>query len=822
MVTILGYALVVVITFFMSIILVLIFLGLAPTKTDKQNSRLENIVYGSLLLILGVGLIFLINEFIILYYLKNVVFWWGCASFIFCFLLRIVEIIEAKKFIATAKKLELEDKGNPFEIDYLAEAFDLYLKYNKLIYSPKIVEKTKRIEAEIATREKFNKLYKKGEEKYNEMYFKSALGFFENAHKIYISTQSQEIINQCQEKINLEEIYNINLTKAKLIAQEGQIEEAIETLKQALSEFPRQDGKKLFHKLKTFMEGEKHYSSGLIAEEGGYLEEAIKYYKQSLQFIPHLTQAKIRLGIIAIKQQKFSQALKELNNLEGEEPTYLRGFIYAVQQNWQKAHKEWKNIDHPEVKKQIDLLKILGQRERLLAQKAIETCIEKKDLEQANLSTLNFLEKFGGQPTVQQNLEHHIKPALKSKLWQTKDYQQIAKIAQENWRESQDITSLHNWAVACYYNQNENLDNLEELIIAWATALANLKSDPTVEDLPWLQQAPINLSEIEESLTHLLEEIIEQVKENSLSDYLQLRDSYRLELGVLKLLKQQPNIGIRIKDLIITPGCYFDYCQPLPNLELPANVWGSLYTNWGKAVAACLESDINRAREIKPIQANSQAEVFGYRFVSYHEGCYYLQQQNWRQGMKLLAEAKEEISLRGDWQKQLDKLCLAQRLKIEDLEEHLAFAQSWYSLIPSQPAKSYLAEYQAKNIIQKLIAEKISTQKALSELKALKKIDPDNEIVLKTIADIELAQLGKTIHQLMSQAHFSDAVKLAQDSGNEELRYMVAEILINILIQGIDKGNLPTKEISQLAYWAYSLCPDDPTFQPIYVFLGLM
>lgn len=819
--TILGYALVVVITFFMSIVLVKICLGLGAIKRGNRNSRLQEIWTGTLLLFLGIGLIYLIREFIVLPHILSVITLWGGVCFILFSVGRLYKIVEAKKIIAKAKKMELQDQGNPFEIDYLAEAFNLYEKYNEILYSRKIIEKTKRIEAEIAAREKYNKLYQKGEEKYKEMYFKSALVFFENAHKLYTSNQSQHIINECLEKSQQEEKYNINLAKAKLIAQEGQIEEAIATLQKTLSEFPRQDGKKLFVKLKTFMEGEKHYSSGLIAEEGGYLEEANKHYKQSLKLIPHLIPAKIRLVIIAIKQRKFAQALQELNNIEGEEATYLRGFIYATQQNWQQAQIEWQNIDHPEVKKQIDKIKILVQRETLLAQKNIEIFLEKKDLEQAHIYTLIFLEKYGFQPTIERNLENHIKPALKSKLWQTKDYQLIAQLAEQNWREAQDITSLHNWAVACYYNQDENIDNLQALISAWATALANLKSDPAFADLPWLQNAPINLSEIEERLTYLLEEIIEKLKESNLSTYLQLRDRYRQEFALVKLLKKEQNLGIIIKDLIITPECYSKYCQPLPNIQLPANIWGSLYTNWGKAVAACLESDINRAREIKPKQAKTPAEIFGYRFVSYHEGFYYLQQHNWRQGMKCLEQAKEEIASSSDWQQQLDKLCLAQRLKIEDLDEHLAFAQSWYSLTSSQPAKSYLAEYKAKKIIQKLIAEKISTQKALLELKAIKTIDPDNEIVLKTIADIELAELGEKIHQTMSQGHFAEAVKQAEDSGNEELRYMVAEILINILIQGIDKGNLPHTEISQLAAWAYSLCPDEPTFRPIYVFLGL-
>ena len=51
-----------------------------------------------------------------------------------------------------------------------------------------------------------------------------------------------------------------------------------------------------------------------------------------------------------------------------------------------------------------------------------------------------------------------------------------------------------------------------------------------------------------------------------------------------------------------------------------------------------------------------------------------------------------------DFVREIDLLCEKQRQKIDKFDEHLEFAQFWYELLGSKPARSYLAEYKAKQI----------------------------------------------------------------------------------------------------------------------------
>ena len=380
---------------------------------------------------------------------------------------------------------------------------------------------------------------------------------------------------------------------------------------------------------------------------------------------------------------------------------------------------------------------------------------------------------------------------------------------------------MHNWAVASYYQAQTDSTKLADLIVAWSTALANLHLDPFLKNVLWLGSTSVNLNEVSSQLKQLLEVSIDAVKDKDVKEYLRLRDLYRREMVALRLMGNS-SCGMKIKELAITPGCYQKNCLRLPKMTFPAQVWGALYTDWGLAVAACLEGDTARAMQIKPtIHPSSEAERFAYLFVSYYEGCYYLQNHNWRKAITPLKQAKTEIKTRSDWREEIDKLCSQQRQEIDKFEEHLNFAQFWYELLSSQSARSYLAEFKSAQVEEKLAKERISTSQALNELNEIRKIDERNPVVIDLIKRVEFNQELEKIDQLLKKNQFEEAVRLAKRSNHERIRYIVAEICLKILIKGVESRQLPLEMVHQLGRWAKELCPYEPAFQEIYRSLRL-
>jgi len=73
------------------------------------------------------------------------------------------------------------------------------------------------------------------------------------------------------------------------------------------------------------------------------------------------------------------------------------------------------------------------------------------------------------------------------------------------------------------------------------------------------------------------------------------------------------------------------------------------------------------------------------------------------------------------------------------------------------------------------------------------------------------------IKRLFNSRQFEQAVNRARQSRHERIRYIVAEFLIEILVDAVNSGNADSPEIiQQLGRWAYELCPNDPAFQEIY------
>ncbi|PLZ91856.1 hypothetical protein CEN44_07520 [Fischerella muscicola CCMEE 5323] len=283
-----------------------------------------------------------------------------------------------------------------------------------------------------------------------------------------------------------------------------------------------------------------------------------------------------------------------------------------------------------------------------------------------------------------------------------------------------------------------------------------------------------------------------------------------------------------VKNLLIMPGCYHHYLQTwqnilVDNIDSSQKILRSLYTDWGLAVAACVEGDIQRAIQIKPSNKTvTVVETFACKFVAYHEGCYQLQQYKWREAILPLNQAKSEIQASLNWQQEIDKLCTLQRQNISNFTEHLEFAQFWYDLLASQLARSYLAEYKAEQLREKLANETISSEKALRELQEIKKIDEYNPVVTDLIERVEVTQELKEIDRLLRNGQYETMVKRARLTHHERVRFIVANFFLEILIDGLKNGNLhDPKLIMQLGSWAYEICPNEPEFQAIYQSLRL-
>lgn len=391
------------------------------------------------------------------------------------------------------------------------------------------------------------------------------------------------------------------------------------------------------------------------------------------------------------------------------------------------------------------------------------------------------------------------------------------------WIEQPNLTSLHNWAVAIYYYalvepiETRDFGDLENLIIALSTALANLRHDPALQNLPWLGNTPVDYNSVSSDLVRRIEDAIDSHKSKDINEYLKLRDRYRLEMVTLRLMGDPPLKGLRVQGVSITPGCYELHKENLKGIKFPAKPWGTLYTYWGLAVAACIEGDTQRAIQLKPsTKPSGEVELFAQKFVAYNEGYYLLQQQKWREAKFALKQAQVEIKASTTWQQEVDRLCGLQRQAISEFREHLEFAQFWYDLLGSQPARSYSAEYKAEQIRDKLAKEQISFLQASQELAEVERIDQKNPVVLDLIERVECSKELKEIQDLMQGDRFDEAVRRAKYSEHERIHFIVAEVCIDILLKGLETRELPFEVISQLGRWAYELCPNEPAFQEVY------
>lgn len=743
----------------------------------------------------------------------------GLGTFIF---IQYQKHRKANQLYLEAKALERKDTNSPYDLTKIKQALALYKQCTKLVNKPEYVKAVKQCQKKIDDRYRFQNLLTNGRKKASKSYFKEALIEFVKAQKLFNTSELKAEISKCRDNIKQQESYEKDLKQSAKIARQGKFKEALDLLRPIVNKFPRQDGKQLLAKLEKVRQAKGLYNLGLFAEEKNNLEEARTKYEKALDLLPEFTECKIRLSILTVKQ-KPRQAISYLHALEGEQAAYIRGFAYAQLGNWQQADRKWQSITNSNIEIQRHTLKDLVERDRLNSIWEIEKLVDNEQLEIAKTVTLEFIKKFDNEATIKHNLENHIQPVLERQVWYTENWQKIATKTEQTWLEKQDIESLHNWAIATYYQAQTNPSKLTDFIVAWSTALANLDSNPTLKNVPWLGSNTVDTKDVSAKLKQILEDAIDAIKDSNVNQYLKLRDLYRREMVALSLVKQN-NYGMRIKQqLFILPGCYRRFSNSLPKVSFPAKIWGALYTDRGLAFAACYEGDIARAIKLKPSKNPvSKAESFADCFVSYHEGCYYLQNLEWQKAVKPLQQAKPEIKAKSDWCKKIDELCGAQRQKINNFNEHLQLSKFWYELLDSKSARSYFAEQSAIQVGFKIDDKKIGLQQGLDELRKIRNnIDRNNATTLDLIEKVEFSLAAEKIDRLLQQNQYEEAIRVAKGSQNEAIRYRLAEIFIDVLLRGTENRSLNFEGMYQLAKWAYQLCPYEPAFTPIYRELGI-
>ncbi|BAQ61257.1 hypothetical protein GM3708_1663 [Geminocystis sp. NIES-3708] len=734
-----------------------------------------------------------------------------------------MQLQRAENSASEGKKILALDKNDPFDSQILTQALNLFTKCNAILYETEYAVIEQVLKDKINSRNKFQSLYNDAKNQGKNGFFREGLSYFLQAEKIFKVISLATEIKEYEYLAKLQTQYENNLKQIKNLAQQGDFVLAQSQLQLNLDKFSRQDGEVLNAKLKTVINAKIEYRQGLLAEKIGNFTIAKKQYQLALSHLPTLESASYRLALIDIKQNNYSSALSYLEKLTEEKANYLRGFCYLQKNDWEKVKQEWKQINHPLVNKQKESIKILIQRNRLQIIQHIENLVSKEKYKEAKNCYENLTEKYGYDENIEYNLSKHIQPALEHQLWQSNDFVNIINQLEKQFKKTPNITILHNMAIALYYQVQIDASYTERWIATWATALLNIKENPILQNLPWLGSHQIDYQKIEEELIKIVENTIDKYKDSNLEKYYQFRDIFRREMLAIELIGNPPNSGVKIKELFITPAFYQQYKKELKNIKLTVNQLSTLFTDWGLTVAACLKNDVERGIKIQPnLSPSTDVEKLANSFINYYQGCYYLKHDSWKKAKSCLQISQNYIKNNRELVTQINNLCEKQRQKLENFNEHLEFAQFWYDLLKSPASASYLAEYKAREISDKVANEKISFSQAISQLKKVQKIDKNNPLVLDLLSRLEYSLEAEEIDKLLKQNRFEDAVKKAKYSSNKEIKYIVANMCIEIALEGAKAKELEWEALQQLGRWAYEICPHEQSFREIYQLLRII
>ncbi|XDE62541.1 tetratricopeptide repeat protein [Arthrospira platensis BEA 1257B] len=394
----------------------------------------------------------------------------------------------AKSMIASAQVSEKSDAGDPLDTTNLSKALSTYKKCRTIIDISLVNQAIARCEHKMMKYNQFRTLFTEGQKYCQEKDYKKGKLSFERAKTLFPIPLLEEAIADCSGYIQGQNQYELALEKAVNLAKNGEFKAALNVINLALDKFEREDGQTLRGTLNRVMQGKDYYSQGLGAEKSGNLGQAISFYQKSYQLLPELTETQIRLAIVSLKTANWQQAIAHLQGHSGEKIKYLRGFAYLQQGDFQQAEVEWRSLSHPQVKSQLEIVRTLRGRDRLKLMLSIQQLVDDNNLDNAGAMSRQFLHSYGSDTVVEANLNNHILPRLEAKIWEGQDWPKIAQITEQVWLKNGDCKSLHNWAIATYYNAQINSHTRRDWVVAATTALANLERDPAWQNIPWLAE----------------------------------------------------------------------------------------------------------------------------------------------------------------------------------------------------------------------------------------------------------------------------------------------------------------------------------------------
>jgi len=739
----------------------------------------------------------------------------------------------AQRLIQEGNNLLTLVSDDPKEYENLEKALHCLQRAKNLLFDPKVNEQVKSYNFELQQRKYWLELFEDAQANALAKYFQKALPIYEEAQNLYSTDELNNLIAVCKSGAIAEKQYCRELKNAKSFCQQADFLNAFKVSRMAIASFPREDGQKFLRSLANILEAKTSFKKGLQHEQSREFDLALDCYTQAYKRMPDLLECRFRQVIVTCKQENWEQALIFLDGLNGDRASYLRGFIFAKQQNYEGTEREWQNLRSPELDAQRSKLEIIKQKAYLLNLQAIEKFVDRGDLEKASQVSHGALVRHPQVEIIRKNLEDHILPRLDIEAWKQTEinWNTLLEKTRSIWLERPNIQSLHNWAVAAYYcamnTEYPKIALMMEFNASWGTAIANLSDDPSLSKLPWLGNATPDRSQLKQKLEELWDRVLDRVKEHDLNTYMQVRDWQRLDRYTLNILKSPIKQSLNLGSTSILPSTVnflhqfeksnenciksMSYLQNQHKF-LPTISRSSLfYSPLGLAIAACLDGDVERGLQLKNQNSGylNHKEHFdnAQAMLCYFEVCHLLKKNQWQEAFRAIRQSSRLIQTNPEWLSEIDRLCESIVRELDE-KDQITFAKSWLESTSSKAARNYYTECKTEEIRMQIANQRITHNQGLSKLRDLTDIDTSNPVYRDLISRLEGVNTADEINQLLKRGEPEAAFNCAVRSGNREIKEMLVEIFLNILNECDRKGIRDPSGRMQLVEWIRRLVPD--------------
>jgi len=151
------------------------------------------------------------------------------------------KITTAENWIEEANRIFESIKDDPFNINDLSQAINLYHQANEILCDKIYMISGENLREILASRKIFINFYQKAKEKGSQGSYQEALEYLYQAKNLFQPEKLIRRISQFEEKVKLEKEFDENLVEIKALAKEGKFLIAYNQLQLALDKFQRQD-----------------------------------------------------------------------------------------------------------------------------------------------------------------------------------------------------------------------------------------------------------------------------------------------------------------------------------------------------------------------------------------------------------------------------------------------------------------------------------------------------------------------------------------------------------------------------------------------------